>query len=105
MQDLAILESSERDRTRSAGRDSQRAAAASMNAAEVLLGARLTPAQANRPALIGASETLTYAELAARVARFAAGLRCAGLQPGQRLALLMLDTPDLVALYLAAMAV
>jgi benzoate-CoA ligase len=62
------------------------------------------PAQANRPALIGASETLTYAELAARVARFAAGLRRAGVQPGQRVALLMLNTPDLVALYLAAMA-
>jgi benzoate-CoA ligase len=101
MQDLAILESSARDPIRSAGRDSQRAAAASMNAAEVLLAAGLT---ADRHALICASETLTYAELAARVARFAAGLRRAGLQPGQRVALLMLDTPDLVALYLAAMA-
>jgi acyl-coenzyme A synthetase/AMP-(fatty) acid ligase len=105
MQDLAILESSARDPVPSADQGSLRVAAASMNAAEALLGAGLTPAQANRPALIGASETLTYAELAARVARFAAGLRRAGLQPGQRLALLMLDTPDLVALYLAAMAV
>jgi acyl-coenzyme A synthetase/AMP-(fatty) acid ligase len=97
MQRLAILENFARERPGPA--------LASMNAAQILLQESLAPARAERIALTCASETLTYAELAARAARFAAGLRAAGVEPGNRLVLMMLDTPDLVALYLAIMAV
>ena len=39
-----------------------------------------------------------------RVSRFAAALRESGLKPGDRVAILMLDHPDLVVLYLAIIA-
>ena len=47
---------------------------------------------------------LSYGALAQRVSQFAAGLREAGVKPGDRVGMLMLDTPDLVAMHLAAMA-
>ena len=47
---------------------------------------------------------MTYGELAVRVSRFAAALREAGMNPGDRVAMLMLDHSDLVALYLAIIA-
>ena len=47
---------------------------------------------------------MSYGELAVRVSRFAAALRKSGLNPGDRVAILMLDHSDLVALYLAIIA-
>ena len=105
MQRLAILENFARERSGPDATDSPGAAPAPINAAQILLEESVAPARAQRIALTCASETLTYAELAARVARFAAGLRAAGVEPGSRVVLMMLDTPDLVALYLAVMAV
>jgi benzoate-CoA ligase len=105
MQRLAILENFTRERSGPDRSESRGQALASINAAQILLQENLGPARAERIALTCASETLTYAELTARVARFAAGLRATGVEPGDRVILMMLDTPDLVALYLAVIAV
>jgi benzoate-CoA ligase len=75
-----------------------------MNCVEYCLLHGLSIAGPDRPALLGAEETLSYGALTARVSQFARGLREAGVAPGDRVAMLMLDTPDLIALHLAAMA-
>ena len=58
----------------------------------------------DHPAILCAEETLTYGALTDRVSQFTDGLREAGVRPDDRIALLMNDTPDLVAAHLAAMA-
>jgi acyl-coenzyme A synthetase/AMP-(fatty) acid ligase len=75
-----------------------------MNAVEYVLAGGLAVGGPDRPAIVTADECLTYGDLAARVGRFAAALREAGIAPGDRVAILMLDHADLVALYLAVMA-
>jgi benzoate-CoA ligase len=75
-----------------------------MNAVEYCLLHGLKVAGAAHPALLSAGEVLSYGALERRVSRFAAGLREAGARPGDRVAMLMLDTPDIVATHLAAMA-
>jgi benzoate-CoA ligase len=75
-----------------------------MNAVEHCLLHGLRVSGADAPALLSASESLSYGALAARVARFAAALRAAGLERGERVAMQMRDTPDLIALHLAVMA-
>ena len=75
-----------------------------MNAVEYCLLNGLKVAGPDHPALLCASETLSYGALAARVAQFAEGLRASGVKPGDRVGMLMLDTPDIVALHQAAMA-
>ena len=75
-----------------------------MNAVEYCLlhGLKLVGPEA--PAVLCAQESLSYGALAARVSQFAAGLREAGVRPNDRVGMLMLDTPDLIALYLGAVA-
>ncbi|HWL31136.1 MAG TPA: AMP-binding protein [Xanthobacteraceae bacterium] len=75
-----------------------------MNAVEYCLLHGLKVAGAEHPALLSAGETLSYGALAARVSQFAAGLRDVGVRPGDRVGMLMLDTPDIIAMHLAAMA-
>jgi benzoate-CoA ligase len=75
-----------------------------MNAVEYCLLQGLAAAGPDHPAIACAEETVSYGALAARVAQFAAGLREIGVQPNDRVAMQMLDTPDLVALHQAAMA-
>src|SRR5262245_27113806 len=75
-----------------------------MNAAEYVLAGGLAVGGPDRPAIATAEECLTYGDLAARVGRFATALREAGIKPGDRVAILMLDHADLVALYLAVIA-
>src|SRR6266478_395538 len=75
-----------------------------MNAAEYVLLGGATRGGPDKLALTCAEERLTYGELLLRVGRFAAGLRAAGLGRLDRVAMLMLDTPDVVALHLATMA-
>lgn len=55
-----------------------------------------------RVAISSGDHTLTFAELADRVARFAGGLASVGLAPGDRLATLVPTAIDLVTLLLAA---
>jgi 3-hydroxybenzoate/4-hydroxybenzoate---CoA ligase len=75
-----------------------------MNAVEHSLLHGLAISGMGAPAIVSDAETLTYGALTARVSRFAAALRAAGLGPYDRVAMQMLDTPDLVALHLAVLA-
>ncbi|MEK6243493.1 MAG: AMP-binding protein [Pseudomonadota bacterium] len=56
----------------------------------------------SRAALICGAQTLSYAELAARVARAANALRALGVAPGDRVLLLMRDTLEFAAAWLGA---
>ncbi len=75
-----------------------------MNAVEYCLLHGLKLAGEAHPALLSAAETLSYGALERRVSQFAAGLRELGVGTSDRVGMLMLDTPDLVAMHLAAMA-
>jgi benzoate-CoA ligase family protein len=75
------------------------------NACEYLLDRRLSAGDGPRLALTGTAGELTYAQLHDRVCRTATGLRAIGLQPEQRVLMLMADTPEFVTVYLAAMRV
>jgi benzoate-CoA ligase family protein len=75
------------------------------NASEYLLDRRLDAGDAGRVALTGPAGQLTYAALADRVRRTAAGLRAAGVQPEQRIIMAMADSPHFVTVFLAAMRV
>jgi len=75
------------------------------NASEYLLDRRLSAGDGQRVALTGPAGELTYAELHDRVCRTAAGLRLVGLEPEQRLLMVMADSPEFVVVYLAAMRV
>ena len=76
-----------------------------MNAVEYCLLHGFKIAGPAHPALLSAGETLTYGALEQRVSQFAVGLREAGVCPSDRVGMLMLDTPDIVAMHLATMAV
>jgi len=73
------------------------------NACEYLLDRRLAAGDGGRLALTGGAGDLSYAGLHDRVCRTAAGLRAAGLQPEQRVLMLMADSAEFVTVYLAAM--
>jgi acyl-coenzyme A synthetase/AMP-(fatty) acid ligase len=75
-----------------------------MNVVEYCLLNGLAVAGAEHPAILSAGETLSYGAMTARVSQFAAGLREFGARAGDRIGMVMLDTPDLVALHLAVMA-
>jgi benzoate-CoA ligase family protein len=73
------------------------------NACEYLLDRRLTEGDGQRTALTGIAGDLTYAQLHDQVCRTAAALRSLGLEPEQRVLMLMADSPQFVVVYLAAM--
>jgi benzoate-CoA ligase family protein len=75
------------------------------NACEYLLDRRLAAGDGGRVALAGPAGELSYAELHDRVRRTAAGLKAAGVQPEQRILMVMADSPHFVVVYLAAMRV
>src|SRR5215472_619085 len=75
------------------------------NASEYLLDRRIAAGDGARLALTGPAGDLSYAELHDRVCRTAAGLRAAGVQPEQRVLMVMSDSPEFVVVYLAAMRV
>jgi benzoate-CoA ligase len=64
------------------------------NFAADVLQANLAAGRANKPAYIDARGTLTYGQLADRVARFGAALRGLGLHREERVLMAMLDTVD-----------
>ncbi len=73
-----------------------------MNAAEHLLGETALARHGERLALLCGDEAFTYAELADSVRRAAAALHSLGVQPGDRVLLLMRDTPEFAAAWLGA---
>src|SRR5229473_3134045 len=64
------------------------------NAVDYFLDRHLREGRGDRLAVVDPWRSLTYAELAAASARFAAGLAAAGIERERRIALLMLDTID-----------
>ena len=75
------------------------------NACEYLLDRRLAAGDGQRTALVGPSGEFSYAQLHDRVCRTAAGLRSIGVQPEQRILMVMSDSPAFVVVYLAAMRI
>jgi benzoate-CoA ligase family protein len=77
----------------------------SFNACRYLLDRHIEQGGGDRVALTGAGGELTYAQLHDRVRRTATGLRAVGLLPEQRLLMFMADSPDFVAVFLAALRI
>jgi len=73
-----------------------------MNLAEHLLGPSAQARHAARIALRCGAESVTYAELSARVAHAAAAFASLGVTPGERVLLLLRDTPEFAAAWLGA---
>ena len=71
-----------------------------MNAVEHFLGSAALERHGRRTALICSGQSVSYAELAADVARAANALRALGVAPGERVLLLMRDTPEFAAAWL-----
>jgi benzoate-CoA ligase len=78
------------------------ASPAAYNAAADLLERNLVAGRAARVAYIDAGGKYSYAELAERVGRCASALQQAGLEPGQRVVLGLLDTVDFPTCFLGA---
>jgi len=75
------------------------------NVSEYLLDRHVRAGRGHRTALLTAAGEVSYAELTERVSRAAAGLRGLGLQPEQRVVMVMADSPEFVVTYLAAMRI
>jgi benzoate-CoA ligase family protein len=75
------------------------------NACTYLVDQHVESGDGDRTAVIGAGDTLTYAELLERVRRMASGLRDLGVRPEERVLIFMPDSPDMLALVLGAMRV
>jgi benzoate-CoA ligase family protein len=75
------------------------------NACEYLLDRRLAAGDGDRLALTGPAGDLSYASLWDRVRRTAAGLRAIGVEPEQRILMVMADSPHFAVVYLAALRV
>ncbi len=73
------------------------------NASRYLLDRHIDGGAGARLALTGVGGDYTYADLHDRVRRTAVALRGLGLEPEQRVLILMADGPDLVTLFLAAL--
>lgn len=73
-----------------------------MNATEQLLGAPALARHGDRAALVCGAETVTYAQLAERMRRSSAAFGTLGIRPGDRVLLLMRDTPEFAAAWLGA---
>jgi benzoate-CoA ligase len=75
-----------------------------MNAAEAVLRPALAAGHARKIALRWREQTVGYEQLLDRVLRAAAAIRAHGVEPEQRVALLLKDYPGFVYAYLGAMA-
>jgi benzoate-CoA ligase len=72
------------------------------NGAQLLLGEPALARHGARIALLCGEEEVSYAELAARMRAASAALRALGVSPGERVLLLMRDTPLFAAAWLGA---
>ncbi len=73
------------------------------NASSYLVDRQVAGGFGERTAVIGTAESLSYAELADEVARTAGALTALGVRPEERVMLLMLDGPTMLAAILGAM--
>ena len=73
------------------------------NACEYLLDRRLAGGDGQRIAFAGVAGDVTYAQLHDQVCRTAAALGSLGLEPEQRVLMLMADSPRFAVVYLAVM--
>ncbi len=73
-----------------------------MNAVELLLGAEALARHGERPALICGEETVGFAALARNARRASGALASLGVRPGEKVLLLMRDTPEFAAAWLGA---
>ncbi|HET9140063.1 benzoate-CoA ligase family protein [Actinophytocola sp.] len=73
------------------------------NAADFLVDRHVRAGDGNRPAVLTAHRTLTYAELAEEVHRVAAGFAALGVRPEERVVFCMADSVELLSGILAAM--
>ena len=80
------------------------ASAPFLNAAEALLEPALELGLAGAPAVVGPDRTLTYADLRDEAFRTAQALAGLGIRPGERVVLLLRDSPEWVAAYLGILA-
>ncbi len=78
---------------------------APFNVCDYLLDRHVRAGRGDRLALTGIAGDVSYAELAERVGHAAGGLRGLGLQPEQRVVMVMADSPEFVIVYLAAMRI
>ncbi len=80
--------------------------AATINAADEILGPPLASGCANRAALCwGANRSLSFGELDKLANRYGQALRNEGVKAGQRVFFLLDDSPELVAAYLGTMRI
>ncbi|MCP2358844.1 benzoate-CoA ligase family protein [Nonomuraea thailandensis] len=75
----------------------------SFNASVQLTDRQVEAGRGDHVAITGPAGTLTYAQLAARVAELATGLRELGVRPEERVLLVMSDRPETVITILAVM--
>lgn len=75
------------------------------NVSTWLLDRHVADGNGDRVAIRMHSESYTYADMLDRAKRVATGLRAIGVQPEQRVAMVMLDTPDFVATFLGAIRI
>ncbi len=73
-----------------------------MNGAQLLLGREALGRHGARTALICGEDSVSFAQMAERVARSGAALVALGVRPGDRVLLLMRDTPEFAAAWLGA---
>src|SRR5258706_11680588 len=73
-----------------------------MNAIEHFLGKAALARHGARIALTCGAQTVSYAQLATQVARAANALRALGVSPGDRVLMMMRDTPEFAAAWLGA---
>ena len=75
------------------------------NFAAALLDRHLAEGRGSRTALLGPAGTFTYEELTRLANQAAQGLRALGVEPEQRVLVLLRDSPEFVATYLGAMKI
>ncbi len=74
-----------------------------MNAADYFLDRHLREGRGSRIAIAGVGPPLTYAELADSAARIASAWQELGVQPGDRVLLILPDSPELLACFFGTM--
>jgi benzoate-CoA ligase family protein len=75
------------------------------NACTAFVDGHIRAGRGQRPAIVTPTSVTTYGELATRVARAAGALRALGVEPEQRVALLLADGPEWVTAFFATLRI